>query len=283
VAKTALIDLVTTTLPAGTDVSLRAFGTVPDSCETRLVVPQAALDPAAMAETIAALEVVNLVRTPLGASLEAVARDLGTSPGPKIVVFVTDGEETCGGDPAAAIQTLIASGIDVRVNIVGFALDEAVLKAQFEGWAQLGNGRYIDAADGAALAAAVAEAVQPTFDVLDQSGEVIARGQVGGIAIGLPPGTYSVDIRTDPVRRFDGVIVRSAEETTVTLTNDRATAMSRWSSQADMAPAMVPRSVLRRGHHRVRSRPSTRPTLCDTLPLKSRMRPSPTVSARPAS
>ena len=142
---------------------MRAFGVVPDSCETRLVVPQAPLDPAAMAATIQDLEVVNLVRTPLGASLEAVAADLGTAPGPKIVVFVTDGEETCGGDSAAAIQALVDSGIDVRVNIVGFALDDEALKAQFEEWARIGNGRYIDAGNAAELTAAVAEAVLPVY------------------------------------------------------------------------------------------------------------------------
>jgi len=221
VAKTALIDLVTETLPAGTDVSLRAFGTVPDSCETRLVVPRAPLDPATMAATIQGLEVVNLVRTPLGASLEAVAGDLGTAPGPKIVVFVTDGEETCGGDPAAAIRALVDSGIDVRVNIVGFALDDDALKTQFEGWARLGNGRYIDAADGAALSAAVAAAVQPTYEVLDAAGTVVARGQVGGDAVPLPPGTYDIVVGSDPVQTIEGVAVTSGEETTVSLTRDR--------------------------------------------------------------
>jgi len=217
----ALVDLVTTTLPPGTDVSLRAFGVVPDSCETRLVVPRAPLDPAAMVDTIQGLEIVNLVRTPLGASLEAVAGDLGTEPGPKIVVFVTDGEETCGGDPAAAIQALIDSGIDVRVNIVGFALDDDALKTQFEEWARLGNGRYIDAADGAELASAVAEAVQPTYDVLDASGTVVARGQVGGDAVSLPPGTYTVVVRSELTQTIDGVIVTSGDETTVTSTGDQ--------------------------------------------------------------
>ncbi|MEJ7901912.1 MAG: VWA domain-containing protein, partial [Thermomicrobiales bacterium] len=101
IAKAALIDLVTTTIPAGTTVSLRTFGDTPDSCETLLVVPPEPLDGPAMAQTIANLPIVNLVRTPIGAALESVAVDLGPGDGPKIVVLVTDGEETCDGDPAA--------------------------------------------------------------------------------------------------------------------------------------------------------------------------------------
>jgi hypothetical protein len=212
IAKAALIDLVSTTLPPGTNVSLRAFGTQPDYCETRLVVSQQPLDAEAVVATIQRLEVVNLVRTPIGASLEAVADDLGTAPGPKIVVLVTDGEETCEGDPQAAIRALIDSGIDVRVNIVGFALDDASLRAQFEAWAQLGNGQYIDAGNAAELAEAVTKAVQPTYQVIDNQGVVIATGQVGGPAIALPAGTYRVDILTVPVQTYVDVVVSPGQE-----------------------------------------------------------------------
>jgi secreted protein with Ig-like and vWFA domain len=146
--------------------------------------------------------VVNDVRTPIGASLTAVAGDLGTAPGPKIVVLVTDGEETCGGDPAAAIAALNASGIDVRVNIVGFALDDEALKAQFEQWAELGNGQYIDAGNQAELTAAVAAAVQPTYDVVAADGTLVASGQAGGEPVSVPAGPYTVVVHSTPERRF---------------------------------------------------------------------------------
>lgn len=217
VAKSALIDLVTTIIPAGTTVSLRAFGDTPDSCETRLIVPGGPLDPEGMSATIASLPVVNLVRTPIGASLEAVAGDLGQQPGPKIVVLVTDGEETCDGDPAAAIEALIASGIDVRINIVGFAIDDAALRAQFTEWANLGNGQYIDAGSADELNAAVASAVLPSFEVVDANGLVVASGQLGGPAVAVSPGTYQIKIITDPVMMIDQVTVTSGQEVTVTV------------------------------------------------------------------
>jgi hypothetical protein len=212
VAKSALIDLVTDTLPPGTAVSLRAFGVVPDSCDSRLVVPRQPLDPSAMAETLQDLEVVNLVKTPLGASLAAVADDLGSAPGPKIVVLVTDGEETCGGDPPAVIADLVASGIDVRVNIVGFALDDDALREQFEEWARLGNGQYIDAIDAAELDAAVARAVQPLFNVIDSQGNIVASGQVGGPALSLPAGIYRVEVLTQPTLIYEVVRVTAGQE-----------------------------------------------------------------------
>ena len=153
VAKAALIELVTRRSPPGTQVSLRAFGVVPDSCDTRLVVPNAARPGRDGGD-----DPEGAGRQPRPDAAGRVARGgrggPGAAPGPKIVVFVTDGEETCGGDSAAAIQALVDSGIDVRVNIVGFALDDEALKAQFEEWARIGNGRYIDAGNQAELTAA---------------------------------------------------------------------------------------------------------------------------------
>lgn len=217
IAKQSLTQLVTQTIPPGTTVSLRTFGDTPDSCDTRLVVPAGPLDPAAMSSTIQQVPVVDLVRTPIGASLQQVAADLGTNAGPKIVVLVTDGEETCGGDPAAAIRALIASGIDVHVNIVGFALDDEQLKATFASWAQLGNGRYIDAGNAAELDAAVSAAVLPTFRVVDAQGKIVASGQVGGEPVAVPAGTYTVVVASNPEQRFANVTISPEQTTTLEL------------------------------------------------------------------
>jgi len=217
IAKQSLSKLVTETIPPKTNVSLRTFGDTPDSCETRLVVPAGPLDPASMAATIRNVPIVDLVRTPIGASLRQVVGDLGTSSGPKIVVLVTDGEETCGGDPEAAIRALIATGIDVHVNIVGFALDDEVLKATFASWAQIGNGRYIDAGNASELQSAVAQVVQPTFSVLDGTGAAVATGQVGGNPITLPAGTYTVIVASNPEQRFPDVTINPDQTTTLQL------------------------------------------------------------------
>ena len=105
----------------------------------------------------------------------------------------------------AAIAALVATGIDVRVNIVGFALDDEALRRQFEEWARLGNGQYIDAVDAAELDAAVAQAVQPLYNVIDSQGNIVASGQVGGPALSLPAGTYRVEVLTQPTLIYEVV------------------------------------------------------------------------------
>jgi len=109
------------------------------------------------------------------------------------VVLLTDGEETCDGDPGAAIEDLRQAGFDVRVNIVGFAINELELKEQFETWARLGNGRYIEAHDREELDEAMNRSLEVPFEVLEGD-SVVATGVVNGETLSLLPGTYKVRV-----------------------------------------------------------------------------------------
>lgn len=219
VAKQVLTDLVEETLPSGIPLALRVFGDAPDSCETELAIDLAPLDRAAAVERIAAIESVDGVKTPIGAALEQVAADLSEVEGPKIVVLVTDGEETCGGNPQRAIRELVNQGVDVRVNIVGFAVDDEGLKEQFEEWARIGGGRFFDAAGADELGGAIVAALQPPFEVRDTAGAVIGSGVVDGDAARVPPGTYTVEVRSDPPRDFPDVVVGNGEELVLSLSD----------------------------------------------------------------
>lgn len=191
-AKRALIGLVEEAIPAGAPFALRVFGhREADSCRTDLERSLSPLDPSAARRTIGGIQAMNLARTPIAASLRAVADDLSGVTGPVTVVLVTDGEETCDGDPLAAVEALRARGWDVTVNVVGFAIDEMSLKETFESWARAGGGRYLDAGDASSLSEAMTQAVRASFEVV-RAGEVVAQGTIGGEPLRLPPGTYTV-------------------------------------------------------------------------------------------
>jgi hypothetical protein len=218
IAKAAVSELVTQVLPESVPFTLRVFGhKEADSCRTDLELPVAPLDRAAAAARIASIEAMNLARTPIGASLKATAADIAGRPGPKLIILVTDGEETCDGDPAGAIRELAANGTEVRVNIVGFAIDELMLQETFAEWARLGNGKYFNARDRRELAASLRESIEVPFSVLDANGDVVATGTVNGAPVAVDAGTYRVTTLTDPVRSVDGVGVQMDQETRVAL------------------------------------------------------------------
>lgn len=190
VAREVLLDMLGSEIPDGVGFALRVFGhREADSCRTDLEVPLAPLDAAAVGRLVAGIEAKNLAKTPIADSLARVSQDLAAVRGRRRVVLITDGEETCGGDPARAIEGLRADG--TRVDIVGFHIDDAALRGSFRYWADVGGGGYFDAGSADELRAALRTLAQRPFVVADESG-VVARGYTNGDPLSLRPGEYRV-------------------------------------------------------------------------------------------
>lgn len=82
--------------------------------------------------------------TPLAGAIEAAEADLKEQKGDNVrnvVYVVSDGIETCDGDPVAAAASLNKSDIQAEVNIIGFDVDNEGQK-QLEAVAKAGNGQY---------------------------------------------------------------------------------------------------------------------------------------------
>ncbi|WP_173915314.1 VWA domain-containing protein [Halobacillus sp. Marseille-Q1614] len=85
--------------------------------------------------------------TPIGLAIEEAAADLEGISGDdvqNVVYVVSDGEETCGGDPVEAAKALHSSDIGALVNIIGFDIADSERKA-LEAIAQAGEGEYLGA------------------------------------------------------------------------------------------------------------------------------------------
>ncbi len=59
-------------------------------------------------------------KTPITEALRQAAAALRAAEDRATVILVSDGEETCGGDPCAAAAELEATGVDLTVHVVGF-------------------------------------------------------------------------------------------------------------------------------------------------------------------
>jgi hypothetical protein len=226
-AKRVLRDLVTERLPTGAPVALRVLGSDRDVCGTRLAVPLGPLDPARVTDLVDAIRVERATDTPLAAALDAMAGDLGAAEGSRILLVITDSEEVwphrdlCGADPGAAIERLVASGIEAHLNIVGLAVSDRKARRQLEAWAEAGAGEYFDAKDGPQLGEAVSRALRAPFRVYDADGEQVGSGVVDGEAIALEPGSYRVEVLSEPVIAVH-VEIHAGEAAVVTVGEDVA-------------------------------------------------------------
>lgn len=187
-------------LPDDLRVALRVFGHRIEpgeagACQdSELVYPLADIDKPLLLERIASVEARGT--TPIAHSLRQVADDLSDEPGEKLVILVTDGEEECRGDPPAVVEELLEQGLEVRVNIVGFALADEQTRADMRQITDLTAGRFFNAADREELLASVTTALAVPFDILDAAGIRVGGGLVGDEAIELPAGSYSIVVRT---------------------------------------------------------------------------------------
>ena len=222
IARDVLKKAVSDIIPPKTQVALRVFGhKKADSCRTDLEMPLQAMNVDKTTRIISKINAKNLAKTPIADSLAKVADDLKKVQGKKVVILVTDGEETCEGDPAKEIQTLKEKGVDVRINIVGFAIDDEALKAQFKSWAKLGDGAYFEANDKASLNEAVKKALQVPYKVYDTTNTLIASGVVGDEKVALQGGRYKVVVESSPQQVFKEVVVIGEQMKQVILKDEK--------------------------------------------------------------
>ncbi|WP_144460791.1 vWA domain-containing protein [Siminovitchia fortis] len=79
--------------------------------------------------------------TPIGLALEKVKEDIPKDADDVVVYVVSDGIETCGGDPVKAAKDLVSDDIETVVNIIGFDVDNEGQKLLKE-VASAGNGEF---------------------------------------------------------------------------------------------------------------------------------------------
>ncbi len=199
--KTALdvLGQVIDEVPDDLHVGLRVYGhryasrSAQTCTDTELVVPIAPLDRRRILTTASRLRPRG--ETPLIRSVLQTVGDLKTKGGGS-VILITDGEESCKGDPRTAAAELEASGLNLTLNIVGFTLTGQATEAALGALAGSTGGRYYSAQDGSQLSRAVMLAAlnRLPYDVVDGSGRVVASGQTSELTRELAPGTYRLKI-----------------------------------------------------------------------------------------
>jgi Ca-activated chloride channel family protein len=145
-------------IPEGAHVALRAYGhrspRADHNCQdTEVVFPLSPVDKAEIVKKAQALKAQGY--TPIAYSLRKAMGDFrGDKAVGRAILLVSDGEETCGGDPCAVAKELEASGYDLVIHVVGFDVDPQA-RAQLECTAHATGGEYREARDALQLTASL--------------------------------------------------------------------------------------------------------------------------------
>ena len=143
-------------VPEDVQVGLIAFGHRGDndaagkdaSCAgVEIVYPLAEPNRDGIARALEGVEPVGW--TPLASAIERAAGQMKNSDraGEQVVWVVSDGKETCGGDPVAAARDANSGPLKLTINIVGFDLSGED-RAQLKEVASAGGGEFLELSGG---------------------------------------------------------------------------------------------------------------------------------------
>ncbi len=214
-ARTAL-EAVIDAAPDAQRVGFRVFGAAdvaeddPAACtDSERIVDLGASNRDALREAVRAYEPVGW--TPTSHALRAAAEDLGDE-GQRTIVLLSDGEPTCDPDPCEVAGEIAASGVDVKIDVVGLDVSGAA-RDTLACVAQAGGGTYYDANDAQSLTDSLVETSVRASRPFDLTGEPIEGTADPAAAPTIESGQY-LDVIPD-----DGPIhyrfTRSAPGTTV--------------------------------------------------------------------
>ena len=233
-------------LPETAEVGLIAYGhRKKGDCEDiETLSPLSPIDKTGLSKKIDALDAKG--KTPITDSLRkaiAEVKALNSDETVKIVL-VSDGLETCKGDPCKLVKEAKEAGVKITVHVIGFDTGKLNV-SQLECIAQAGGGLYLNADDGEGLGTALDQAVAAEISeynnflsvkavvdgkLTDAVVKVFKTGTKEAVnasrtyesdttnprKIPLPVGTYdvtvqSVRIKASPIITFEKIEIKEGE------------------------------------------------------------------------
>jgi Ca-activated chloride channel family protein len=234
IAKEVMTELIRE-LPDRARVGLMAYGhrRKGDCSDVEELVAVSPLDRDRLTRTVQAISPKG--KTPITRSVRTAAETLKALEEETTIVLVSDGKETCEGDPCALVRELKEAGLRFVLHVIGFDVTEEE-RRQLECMAGAGGGTYFTAKTAHEFRAAAREVVKKRpeqgflrvsavrsgepFEALVEvlpagGGDVLKEGRTGTAPDrpGAPvkPGTYDVRVWDENLRSRPEVWLRDVE------------------------------------------------------------------------
>ncbi len=173
IAKKVLSDMIAE-IGEDTDIGLVSYGhrREADCGDVEVLVPPGRADRELFLKRLAGLNPRG--KTPISRAVRETVELVRESAGPVTLVLVSDGKETCGGDPCWLVEHLRKTVFDFKMQVIGFDVSPDETE-QLECIAGAGEGKYYSARNAVELEIAVR---QLTEETLLPQGPALAVGAV---------------------------------------------------------------------------------------------------------
>ncbi|MBI5422349.1 VWA domain-containing protein, partial [Candidatus Peregrinibacteria bacterium] len=197
------------------EVALRIYAHQNKECTNSVVeMPMGKIDAEGMKAKVATIKPLGM--TPIYYSLTESVKDFKKDQaGDKVVVLVTDGLESCNGDPCAAAKALKEGGVVSKIHVVGFGLTKTELET-LKCIAEPSGGLVVGASNATEFMSAMQEIMKKSLSFnlilngktakndkvgmtvkITQDGKEIAQKRGSVIQLMLPAGSYDIEAVSD--------------------------------------------------------------------------------------
>lgn len=201
-----------------------------DCADIELLIPPGPLNKQAFMSKVNALQ--PLGNTPLTKAVELAAEALKYEENAATVILVSDGLETCGGDPCSLAQKLEAAGVKFTTHVVAFDLTQQEAQ-KIECLAKDTGGMFLSASDAGSLQHALQTAVK-SVEVKKSGASFLAKDSKEGKALeGATWTMYKSKSDETPLSKLD------KPQGTAEITPSTYLAVASWNGQQIEVPFEV--------------------------------------------
>ena len=148
-------------------------------------------------------------KTPLARSLLQVSSGIKLKDAETTIVLVSDGIDTCGGDPCSVVKELKKSGLKFVLHTVGFDVDPKASQ-QLQCMAQAGGGEYFVASDAKTLLDALKTVTVEVAGKVEHAKTELVKVEsgLGKLRLAMPKNSEKSLKHLQIIRKNDGKVLK---------------------------------------------------------------------------
>ncbi len=200
------------TLPKDVHLKARVFGATTPVSERNCQDTQPLSNPGAQWGGVQAQGAA-----PLALALQSLGKDLKDVKGSRVGLLITDGWDSCGGDPLAVAKELNQDSERLRLHILYLGEGDPASESLLNRLAESTGGRMYKVSRPEELVNALKDAVQVSFSILDYKNNAIEERPLSDQPFFLRAGEYNLEVDTVPPIKKRSLVLMAGGEKRLTI------------------------------------------------------------------
>ncbi len=154
---------------------------------------------------------------PLALALQSLGKDLKEVKGSRVGLLITDGWDSCGGDPLAVAKELNQGSERLRLHVLYLGEGDPASESLLDRLAESTGGRMYRVSRPEEMVRALKDAIQVSFSIFDYKNNAVVERALSEQPFFLRAGEYNLEIDTVPPIKKQSLVLMPGGEKKLTL------------------------------------------------------------------